>query len=146
MKLKINITLSILSLFILNACTDDDLILDTEKPTIQLALPTDHQEYEFGDTINLQAILKDNIELGSYKIEIHADSDGHEHRISTTNWSFTDTGNLSGNKEYLLNKTIPLPEGDFTEGHYHLGLIVTDKAGNETQSFLEIVIDGDHHH
>ena len=134
------------SLFVFQSCSDDDTVLDTEKPTVQLALPADHQEYEFGETISLQAILKDNIELGAYKIEIHADDDGHEHRSATTGWSFMDTGVISGNKEYLLNKTIPIPEGDYKEGHYHLGLIVTDKAGNETQTFIEIVVGDDHHH
>lgn len=138
--------ITITSLFLFFACTDDDLVLDTEKPTVQLATPSEHQEFEFGETITLQAILKDNLELGAYKIEIHADDDGHHHRSLTTGWSFTDTGDISGNKEFLLNKTIPIPEGNYKEGHYHLGLIVTDKAGNETQTFIEIVVGDDHHH
>lgn len=132
--------------FLLSSCSEDETALDTVKPEIMLATPGDHAEFEFGETIQLQAILKDNVELGSYKIEIHNDSDGHQHRSATIGWSFMDTGDVSNQKEYLLNKTIPIPTGDYTEGHYHLGIIVTDKAGNETQSFIEIVIGEDHHH
>lgn len=133
-------------IFLLSSCADDDTILDTVKPEITLATPGDHAEFEFGEKINIQAILKDNIELGAYKIEIHSDDDGHQHRTSTVGWSFMDTGDISNKKEHLLNKDIQIPIGDYKEGHYHLGLIVTDKAGNETQSFIEIVIGEDHHH
>lgn len=139
--------LSIFSILLaFSSCTEDDTILDTTKPEVILATPTEHQAYEFGQAINIQAILKDNIELGAYKIEIHSDEDGHQHRSMTSAWEFTDTAVIEGTKEYLLNKTIPIPAGDYTEGHYHLGIIVIDKAGNETQSFIEIVIGEDDHH
>jgi hypothetical protein len=151
------ITLVLSPILFFNSCAEADDYLDTEKPEILLATPSEHQEFEFGDTINVQALFKDNIELGSYKIEIHAETDGHEHKnlISSRTvkanddsnpWSYNHIADISGNKEYLLNHSIQIPEGDFTEGHYHFGIILTDKAGNEKQSFIEIVIGDDHHH
>ncbi|MBS7333707.1 MAG: DUF4625 domain-containing protein [Weeksellaceae bacterium] len=133
-------------ILLLSSCSSDDDKLDTEKPKIVLGKPTDHQSYELGSTIEVQAILSDNVELGSYKIDIHSDGDGHEHRSTTTNWDFSDTGVIEGNKEYVLNKTIQIPAGNITEGHYHLGIMVIDKAGNETESYIEIVVGEDHHH
>lgn len=145
MKTIIKFTLfAVLALLLNISCTADDSSLDTTKPTIELALPSEHQEFEFGDDLNVQAIFKDDVELGSYKIEIHSADDGHEHRSASTGWSFNDIGDISGKKEHLLNKTIPIPTGDYTEGHYHMGIILIDKAGNETQKFIEIVV-GDHH-
>ncbi|HEY4539813.1 MAG TPA: DUF4625 domain-containing protein [Faecalibacter sp.] len=138
------------SLFLLTACSDDDAVLDTTKPTITLAKPSDHQAFEFGDVIELQAILNDDTELGSYKIDIHSAGDGHQHRSAQAStaegWSYSDIADISGKKEHLLNKSIPIPTGEYAEGHYHLGLIVVDKAGNESQTFIEIVIGEDHHH
>ena len=153
------ITLSIASILLLNSCTEEDSTLDTTKPEIILGSPTDHQEYELGDTIDVQAILKDNEELGAYKIEIHSASDGHdhgngdhEHRITTLSadhdheaWSYNEEGTIYG-KEYILNKLIQIPDGEIEEGHYHLGVFVIDKAGNQSQTFIEIVIGEDHDH
>lgn len=139
------IILAATPLFFFASCSESDETLDTVKPVIELKTPKDHQEYEFGGKIELIANLSDNVELGSYKIDIHSDSDGHQHKIATTAWDFKDKGTLTG-KKFDLIKTIPIPTGDFTEGHYHLGILVTDKAGNETQSFIEIVIGEDHHH
>lgn len=137
--------LTISPLFVFSCSTSDDE-LDTEKPKIILGTPGDHEEFHFGDTIELQALLTDNVELGSYKIDIHTDADGHQHRTISTNWDYSDTGVLEGKKEYILNKTIQIPEGDYKEGHYHLGLMVIDKAGNQTETYIEIVIGEDHHH
>lgn len=151
-------TITALSISIFNSCSEED-ILDNIKPEIDLATPTDHQEYELGDVINIQAILSDNIELGAYKIEIHSASDGHDHgdgahahsSISAASsddlpgWEFSETGNIAGSKEYILNKFAPIPTGNIKEGHYHLGVMAIDKAGNETQTFIEIVIGEDHH-
>lgn len=154
------IILSITSIFFFNSCAEEDATLDTTKPEIILGSPTDHQEYELGDTIDVQAILKDNEELGAYKIEIHSAGDGHdhgnenhEHKISTLNnddhdheaWSYNEEGTIYG-KEYILNKSIVIPDGEIEEGHYHLGVFVIDKAGNQSQTFIEIVIGEDHHH
>lgn len=137
------------ALFLFASCSDDDTILDTTKPIIELAKPSDHQEFEFGDVITVQALLKDDVELGSYKIDIHSAGDGHQHRsaaVASEGWSHNEIVDISGKKEHVLNKPIQIPTGDYTEGHYHLGIILIDKAGNETQTFIEIVIGEDHHH
>ena len=140
------ILLAITPILFLSSCSESDEVLDTTKPEIILGLPQEHQEYEFGGEIKIQAILKDNVELGAYKIDIHTDGDGHQHRTSAKAWEFSDSGVIKGKREYQLEKTIQIPEGEYLEGHYHLGIIVTDTSGNETQSFIEIVIGDDHHH
>ena len=125
------ITLSLASILLLNSCTEEDATLDTTKPEIILGSPTDHQEYELGDTIEVQAILKDNEELGAYKIEIHSAGDGHdhgngdhEHKIAVLNddhdhdheaWGYNEEGTIYG-KEYILNKPIQIPDGEIEEG------------------------------
>ncbi len=148
--------LALTPILFFNSCAEADDYLDTIKPEIILSAPTEHQAYEFGDVINVQALFKDNIELGSFKIEIHAEDDGHSHdditanrsaiaHDTTTSWSYNYIEEITGNKEYLLNHTIQIPEGNYTEGHYHFGIILIDKAGNEKQTFIEIVIGEDHH-
>ena len=140
------ILVTISSFLFLTSCSESDEVLDTTKPEIILGKPSDHQHFEFGDNIEIQALLKDNIELGSYKIDIHSDNDGHQHKTSEKAWEYSNSGVIKGNKTFQLEKSIQIPNEKYKEGHYHLGIIVTDTSGNETQSFIEIVIGDDHHH
>lgn len=136
---------SVAALFI-SSCSSDDTSLDTTKPEISLLSPADDAHFHPGDEIALEAILKDNVELGNVKIEVHSAADGHHHKISTVDFAYNDEVAIpAGSKEYALKHTIQIPAENVTEGHYHLGLHLTDKAGNETQSFIEIEI-ADHGH
>jgi len=146
------------SLFLFASCSSDNDSLDTTKPEITIFTPEDHQEFELGSVINVEALLTDNTELSRYKIEIHSGEDGHNHgegnhnhrAVTSTNstetkFEFQEEGPISG-KEFILKKSIPLPTADIEEGHYHLGIYAIDKAGNQSESFIEIVIGEDHHH
>ena len=133
------------------ACSSDDNSLDQEKPMVNIILPTEHQEYEPGDNINIQALLTDNESLASYKIEIHSAADGHTHTHSI---SSLDNDHVEFHHEsdyeisetsYEVNQTIPIPE-NAEETHYHVGIFVLDSAGNQSQQFIEIFIGHEHDH
>lgn len=138
------ITLS--SVFILS-CSDDDVTLDTEKPSILLAKPTDDQHYHLGDIIDVEALLKDNLELSSYKIDIHS-ADGHHHRTANLKWEYKFEESIpNGKKEFVMKHAITIPETGIIEGDYHFGIMVIDKAGNQQTKYIEIEVGhGDHDH
>ncbi|UYW01219.1 DUF4625 domain-containing protein [Flavobacterium agricola] len=152
---NIAFTFLALTTFLFASCSSDDAT-DTEKPTIVLLSPADHAEFEMGSTIQVEALLTDNDALASYKIEIHSAEDGHSHshaRATTNYFQYEETVVLSTNpKVYELQHavTIPLLQNDepLTDGHYHLGIFVLDKSGNQAQVFTEIYIgaDDEHHH
>ena len=141
------------SVLILDSCSgDDDQVVDTQKPEIVLNSPGEHQEFMPGEEIYLNADFSDNVELGSYKIEIHYAEDGHTHKGNEefAEWFYTETGPLEpGSVQTNFQKQIPVPleinNLPIAEGHYHFGIYLTDKAGNEQQFFSEIVIGEDPH-
>lgn len=140
--------ISIVSLFITTSCSDDDSTLDTTKPEINLISPKDDAHIHLGDVINIEAILKDNVELGSVKVDIHYAGDGHQHRNANVNWEYSKEESIpSGQKEYAFMHKVQVPTEGITDGHYHLGLYLIDKAGNQSQTFIEIdVVDHGHEH
>lgn len=150
--------IAILLNFIACSNEDDNGNLDTQKPTIEIIKPTDHAEFMPGDVLNLEAILQDNVGLASYKIEIHAETDGHTHEKFNkkhededhADWLYTETQTIDANISTLeIHKNITIPTTiqnlPITEGHYHLGIYVIDTSGNEQQQFIEIAI-GEHTH
>lgn len=146
------VILSFAALSFIACNSDDDNSLDQEKPMVNIILPTDHQEYEPGDSINIQALLTDNESLASYKIEIHSAADGHTHTHSVS--SLDDDGHVEFHYEadyeisgtsYEVNQTIPIPE-NAEETHYHVGIFVLDDAGNQNEQFIEIFIGHEHDH
>lgn len=157
--MKINIsTLTFLSipLFLISSCSseDDNKVFDTEKPVITLLNPADHDEFLPGDTIDFRAQFADNDALASYKLEIHIASDGHTHGKGMldehADWFFTEIHQFESNtKNIEVQKQISIPthinQLPIEERHYHLGIYLIDRSGNEQQEFVEIAI-GEHHH
>lgn len=138
--------ISIVALFT-TSCAEDSMELDTTKPEIKLIAPKDHDEFHLGETITIDAILKDNVELGTVKIEIHSAEDGHQHRTANVNWTYDAEETIpAGKTEHTLSHKVDIPSEGITEGHYHLGLFLIDRVGNQTQSFIEIVVGEDHDH
>ena len=127
------------------SCSDSDSTdLDTQKPTISIQSPTDHQEVEPGTELNIQALLQDETALASYKVEIHAAGDGHEHRtIALDNkvpFTYENIFQIEENpKSYQVDYSISIPE-NAKEDHYHVGIFCIDAAGNQSQQFVEIFI------
>lgn len=144
MKNILKLSLAVLSLISIVSCSDDEM--DTQKPTVQILTPTNHQEIEPGAVINLKAVLTDNEGLASYKIEIHSGEDGHEHKAKSQDFSYSVVKQVTGNaKTFDVIETIKVPE-DAKEEHYHLGITVLDVNGNQNQQFVEIFIGHEHEH
>jgi len=148
-----------LSTLFITSCSSDDSSLDTTKPEINLISPKDEAHLHLGDEINIEAILKDNIELGAVKIDIHYAGDGHTHNhrsasvqevssSTNTQWEFTKEEAIpSGKKEYAYNYKVAIPQEGIIDGAYHLGLILIDKAGNQSETYIEIdIVDHSHDH
>jgi len=127
------------------SCSDSDSSdLDTQKPAISIQSPTDHQEVEPGTQLNIKALLQDETALASYKVEIHAAGDGHQHRNivldNSTPFTYENVFQIEGNpKSYQVDYSISIPE-NAKEDHYHVGIFCIDAAGNQSQQFVEIFI------
>lgn len=129
------------------ACDND---VDDVKPTISIVSPTDEQGFVPGDTIWFEATFTDDVELKSYKIEIHDDFDGHDHKSSVLGaWHYDGSWDFE-----KAQKTVNLKHGHIViptevdgqpiaEGDYHFGVYCADAAGNETQVFILVEI-GEH--
>lgn len=153
MKFNIFKILTVFSILFLQSCSsDDDHRIDTKKPVIVLNNPSDHQAFLPGEKIYLNVDFSDNLELGSYKIEIHFSEDGHTHKGNEefAEWFYAETstlepGSVQANLEKQISVPVEINNLPIAEGHYHLGIYLTDKAGNEQQLFSEIAIGEDIH-
>lgn len=153
-KINLIYALSLTALFFTSCSDDDNNSVDTTRPIIVLNEPGEHQEFLPGDEIHFDAYFSDNVELGSYKIEIHDASDGHSHERITNEegvaWAYNETRQFDpGLRNQNVHSHIDIPvliNGEpIKEGHYHLGVFCTDKAGNQSQVFIEIVVGEDNH-
>lgn len=156
MKIKLNsiLTLIVAAVFLTSCSSDDDATPDTEKPSIVIMEPHDDEEIAPGGEIHFEALFTDNVELASYKIEIHDDFDDHTHaQLKSSHdlnpWSYEEVFQIpAGQKSFTAEQHIDVPTTfngqPISEGVYHLGVYVTDTAGNEEQAFLSIHIEGEH--
>lgn len=144
---------------LLTSCSSDDDAVDTQKPTMTIVEPHDEEGIAPGGEIHFEALFADNVELASYKIEIHEDFDGHTHSLSKSShqdnpWVWSQVFEIPESQtSFQAEQHIDVPtevNGEpISEGAYHFGVFLTDTAGNEQQSFLEIHIesgDDDHDH
>ena len=135
----------------LSSCSDDDSNngLDDQAPVITINEPTDDEAVAVGGEVHLDVDLEDDIELASYKIEIHNNFDGHTHDRSagvnqTIPWSLNQTQDLEpGQTTFNIHEHLEVP-ANAAEGAYHLGIIALDQAGNQTEAYVEIIVGEDH--
>lgn len=143
--------LSIVSMLAVSAlfvsCSDDENS-DTTKPVINLIEPEEGAMLKPGSILHLDMDLEDNVMLGSYKVEIHNNFNGHTH----TKAEAKDTGetvpfafNKSWDVSSLKNTHIHLHEieipANAKEGNYHLLVNCTDAADSESYNARNIVLD-----
>lgn len=144
-----------IALSIISCSDDDDNIIDTQAPEISIIEPHDEEEIAPGGEIHFDAIFTDNVELASYKIEVHNDFDEHTHAVlkqedhQDNPWSYSEVFTIpAGQTSFEAQVEIPVPSeigGEpVSEGQYHFGVYVTDTAGNESQAFLELHIEEGH--
>ena len=142
---------------VFNACNNQET--DDEKPEIDLTIadvfPVNCDTLYFGEDFTVKVLLKDNVELGSYSIDIHNNFDHHSHSTEVTSCEMwlvktpvnpfvfiNDFDIPEGSSEYLTFEVITIPTGDgngeFDEGDYHFFVSLTDKEGWSTQKGLSI--------
>lgn len=120
---------------------------DTTKPQINLTSPANETEFLPGDAIDFSAVLSDDKELGSYKIDIHP-GEGHDHKSTLDNgaWSYQKSWSLpeGSTNETVSHSEIVIPEEvdgvPTMPGDYHFLVYCTDKAGNEEFVAHDIII------
>lgn len=154
------IVIPFLLLVFFNSCEKEEEI-DKIKPSIDLsiqdAFPVNCDTLYFGESFNFKVLFTDNVELGSYSIDIHNNFDHHSHSTEVTEcelWPvkvpvnpfvFIDDFEIpSGSNEYKTSQVISIPagngKGEFDEGDYHFFISLTDKEGWSTQKGLSIKI------
>lgn len=145
-------------LIIFNSCKKEDEI-DNVKPVIDLsiqdAFPVNCDTLYFGESFELKVLFTDNVELGSYSIDIHNNFDHHSHSTEVTECSldpikdpinpflFIEDYNIpAGQSDYQTNMSITIPSGNeigaYDEGDYHFFISLTDKEGWSAQKGLSI--------
>lgn len=160
--------LTVISLFV--SCNKTDR--DETQPVITnmgiTANPVNCQVYHPGDTIPFCYQFEDDVELGSFNIEIHSNSDHHSHSTESDNhgheggecahehdheehehehaagqqpWVFNQDYEIPiGLRSYLARVNIPIPK-DIAEGDYHFMIRLTDQAGWQQLKAVAIIIE-----
>ena len=165
MKTTINSIFAILLLCVstcaIVACGDDD-DKDMTPPAISSegieANPVNCQVYHRGDVIPFLYVFTDDVELGSFNIEIHDNSDHHSHSTEADDHDGSECDDeadhnhedhhdheAEGGEEHhwVYNQSFDIPEGlrsyrarfdisiptDIEGGDYHFMIRLTDRAG-----------------
>ncbi len=130
--------------------------IDSEVPVIDMsgdtAFPKNCVTVYRGETFTFNARFTDNIELGSFSIEMHNNFDHHTHSTSVVECElepiktavnpllfikeFSIPDNLT---EYSASVSIHIP-GDVDTGDYHFMIRLTDKSGWQTFKGISLKI------
>ena len=161
MKLVRLYAVIILFTVIFSSCNKETTETDKQKPGIDLYIkdgfPLNCDTIFFGEKFVFKALLTDNIELGSFSIDIHHNFDHHSHSTEITTCSFdpikTPVNPFIFIKDYKIpdrlkyyetNLEIEIPSANntnmFDEGDYHFFISLTDKSGWSAQKGLSIKI------
>lgn len=144
LKKSVLILGSILSVL---ACRSENENHDQEKPVIVSDyaenFPTSCATIKRGESFTFKAQFTDNVELGSYNVEIHHNFDKHKHdteiascpnedpekKTAITPFKFNQNYSIpSGRQSFSVSHKIEVPSNVDT-GDYHFHLKVVDKAG-----------------
>lgn len=144
LKKSVLILGSILSVL---ACRSENENHDQEKPVIVSDyaenFPTSCATIKRGESFTFKAHFTDNVELGSYNVEIHHNFDKHKHDTEIASCPNEDLEKKTAITPFKFNQNYPIPSGSksFTASHqidipanvdtgdYHFHLKVVDKAG-----------------
>ena len=158
MKIYSIVIISFFLLAFFSSCENDDEI-DKEKPSINLtiedAFPLNCDTIYFGESFELKVLFSDNVELGSFSIDIHNNFDHHSHSTEVTECNLDpikdpvnpflfieDYDIPAGLQEHKTNLSISISSGNgdglFDEGDYHFFISLTDKEGWSAQKGLSI--------
>ena len=120
---------------------------DTTKPTILLEGPAEGGTLKVGHHVHFEMELTDDVALGSYKVEIHNNFDGHSHSKATKAHDHKEPfaynkewNDIAGKRNaHIHHHEIEIPS-DVALGNYHFIVYCSDAAGNETQVARNIKI------
>jgi hypothetical protein len=114
---------------------------DMQKPEIQISVPQNCAELRCGESLTFTAHFTDNVELGSYNLEIHHNFDHHSHSTDSDDcepeaaktplnaWVFNQAYPIpAGSRTFDADVEIPIP-ADIDEGDYHFMVRLTDRSG-----------------
>ena len=144
----------LLLLCALSACNSTSNEKDLEAPEIlagtEGAGPLNCAVYHLGSTLIFQYSFLDNMELGSYNLEIHNNFDHHTHSTEAETcqqdpvkkpvnpWIYNKDFHLpAGEKMYDAYEEIKIPE-DVDPGEYHFMIRLTDASGWQTLKSVSI--------
>ncbi len=151
------ISISLALIFLTTGCKDDKEIIDTEPPEIILtaadAFPVQCSTVSRGQTFTFRALLRDNVRLGSYSLDIHHNFDHHSHSTEVEECAMEQV--KTPVNPFLLIRNYPIPEGlreyeaateitvpaDVDPGEYHFLIRLTDKEGWQTLRGISIKIE-----
>ncbi|MGB1294200.1 MAG: DUF4625 domain-containing protein [Flavobacteriales bacterium] len=132
------------------SCSSSDNKVDTTKPVIELtavnAFPTNCDTIYFDETFTLKALLTDNIELGSFNIDVHNNFDHHTHstefescvenpiKTPVNPYIFIQDYSIPPNlTTYNIDMPLLFPSKtgslEHDEGDYHFQITAIDKEG-----------------
>ena len=114
--------------------------------------PVDCQQFKRGSVIPFHYLLSDNVELGSYNIEVHNNFDHHTHSTSAAEceidaekapvnpWIYNSDFDIpQGQQTYTAIINIDIP-ADIDPGDYHFMVRLTDQAGWQQLKSMAIKI------
>jgi hypothetical protein len=144
----------LLAAFITLSCSSDDI--DTQHPTIdtsyEYASPVNCQSIIRGQTFVFKARFTDNVQLGSFSINIHHNFNHHSHTTEITACDLDDKKEAvnpllyikefeiePNQKTYEANIPIAIP-ADIDTGDYHFTINLTDREGWSTMKGFSIKI------
>jgi len=153
--------LRIIISFLLFTAACDPVEIDDLKPVIDLltenAFPVSCDTLYLGESFTWKVKFTDNVELGSYSLEIHHNFDHHAHSTELASCALDpvkeplnpfhtimDFEIPPGSTEYTVNESIQIPlsdqNGDLDPGDYHFFISLTDREGWSVQKGLSIKI------
>ncbi len=147
-KLKyIIVAMLLISSFAIISCEKEDA--DTQKPVITLSAPAEDEVLYIGADVHFEIDFQDDVELKSYKVDIHSNFDGHTHKSTATGdsvaFSYQKSWNFDAGQKnaHVHHHEIVIPEEidghEISQGDYHFMIYCTDAAGNE--SWLAVPIE-----
>jgi hypothetical protein len=157
-KSPIKLFILLITIVLLHSC-ERNIETDKQKPQISLsiqgAFPKNCDTIYFGETFNLKVLFSDNIELGTFSIDIHHNFDRHSHSTDVNSCVFEqvklpinpftlirDFNIPSGLTSHQTNIPVEIPLGNktgmFDQGDYHFFISLTDKEGWSDQKGLSI--------
>ena len=140
-------------LLIYFSCGND---IDDVHPEIDISIqggfPQNCDTIYLGQAFTFLALFTDNVELGSYSLEIHNNFDHHTHSTEANPcpydpdkdpvnpWFFLQQFDIPvGSSSFTAQQTINVP-GDVDPGDYHFQIRLTDHEGWQTLKGLSIKI------